>query len=53
MFRYPKCENAFYLKITCFVSGRAALKLRVLKNGNRKFREAIMDVFNFVLFGAG
>lgn len=39
MFRYPKSENIFYLKVRCYVSGKALIQLRLQKQGDKKLKE--------------
>lgn len=52
MFKYPKSDNVFYMKITCYVSGKAALQLRSQRQGDKKLKEEILNVFNFILFSS-
>jgi hypothetical protein len=53
MFRYPTSNTVFMMKITCYVTGKASLHLKSSEanNSDRRLREEILDIMNFLCFG--
>lgn len=52
MFTYPKSNSSFLLKVICYVNGKASLHLKSSHGEqDRKLREEILDVMNFLCFG--
>jgi hypothetical protein len=48
MFRYPKSEAMFMLKIACYINGRASVHLRADKNGDQQLKEELLNVINLL-----
>lgn len=53
MFHYPTSSTVFMLKVVCYVNGRASLHLKssALTSGDKRLREEILDIMNFLCFG--
>ena len=54
MFTYPKSTSSFVLKVVCYVSGKASLHLKSSQGeADRRLREEVLDVMNFLCFAGG
>lgn len=53
MFTYPTSTIVFMLKIVCYVTGKASIHLKSSASGagDKKLREEILDVMNYLCFG--
>jgi len=48
MFRYPKSEMMFMMKISCYINGKASVHLRSDKNGDQPLKEELLNIINFL-----